>query len=172
MADQKIPTESSVVKGEDKIEKVAQTTLSQTTSPEAELYNISFANYKLDKCSIKGIEPWNAQAAIKIVRDIGIDFKGGNFESENYTIKPVMNSRPYDDYYKNLPEEIVGGQEVREIIYEREKNDNQVFLRVFFYTLQNIFYMLAISTVHQNLDHKDPQFKREKKERSGLGKVL
>jgi len=152
-----IPTGDSVTQSEDKVAKVAVDTLEKSTPPEGEPFNISFNNYKEEKCCIKGMEGWNAQAAIKIIKDIGIKFNGSGF---TYTVKSISNGRPYEDFYRGIPDEIIDGQEVKEIVYEKYKKPNQIFLRIFFYTLRNVFFLLAISTVHENLDHREPEYKK------------
>ncbi|MEI7810328.1 MAG: hypothetical protein WCI41_02095 [bacterium] len=155
---------------EDKITKVAEETLGQFTPPEVEPYSISFVNYKEDKCKIDGMNGNDAKMVVKIIKDIGIHFKSKeNFLSKqscSSEIKPVMNSSPYDDYYKKLPDEIVDAQEVREIKYKDTRQDKEVDLRIFYYTLSSVFYMLAITAgVHENLDHKPHFFKNNKKRR-------
>ncbi len=150
---------------EDKISRVAEATLEQIPTPEIEPYNISFSDYKEDKCSVNGMNGNNAQMAIKIVKDIGLNFKNQEHFSRQVgskiEIKPVINSSPYDDYYKKLPSEIVDAQEVKEIKYVNTRSGKEADLRIFYYTLSNIFYMLAITAnIHENLDHKEFKFKK------------
>lgn len=153
----------------DKIEQVAEATLADISPPELERFNISFADYKEDKCRVDGMNGNNARIAIKIVRDIGLDFKSQAYFSSKHgsaklEIKPVFNSAPYDDYYKKLPSEIQDSQEVKEIKYKDTRRDKEVDLRIFYYTLSNIFYMLAITAdVHENLDHSPHKHKGNKR---------
>lgn len=145
--------------GKDKIEEVAEATLADISPPELERFNISFADYKVGKCTVDGMNGRNAQIAIKIVRDIGLDFKSQGYFSSKHSstkleIKSVINMPPYDDYYKKLPDEVQDAQEVKEIKYIDTRREKEVDLRIFYYTLANIFYMLAITaSVHENLDH-------------------
>ena len=166
-----IPTEipNEEVGGEDKIMRVAENTLADTSPPELERFHISFYNYIEDKCSVDGMDANNAQTAIKMLRDIGLDFKGYDHFIKKHAksrleIKVIRNSSPYDDYYRRLPDEIVDGEEVREIKYVDTRPGKEVDLRIFYYTLSNIFYMLAITAEsHENLDHKPFVHKVNKK---------
>ncbi len=159
------PVDSDV----EKISKAAESIFAQNSPPEIEPFNISFVDYKEDKCKIDGMEGKNAQMALKIVRDIGLNFKSGeHFQSKmassKLEIKHVSNSSPYDDYYKRLPTEVVDSEEVKEIKYLDTRPEKEVNLRIYYYTLANIFYMLAITAdFHENLDHKPVEFKRNKK---------
>lgn len=145
---------------EDAVSEVAEATLTQIPPPELERYKISFSDYKEDKCTISGMNGKNAQMAIKIIRDIGLNFKSQDYFSSKQTnqrleIKPVINSSPYDVYYRGLPDEVQDSEEVKEIKYTDDRPDKEADLRIFYYTLSNIFYMLAITAnVHENLDHK------------------
>src|SRR3989344_4961315 len=165
-----LPTETPETGDErDEIIKVAEATLDQISPPELEPYNISFVNYIKDKCSVNGMDGKNAQMAIKIIKNIGLNFKSQeHFSSEQMgnklEIKQVFNSSPYDDCYKELPTEIQDSQEVKEIKYKDTRLEKEVDLRIFYYTLSNIFYMLAITAgVHENLDHKPYQHKNKKR---------
>ncbi len=153
----------------DKIIEVAEATLAASSPPEIQPFNISFINYKEDKCGVNGIDGRNAQAAIKIVKNIGLDFRGHSLFATKHggpkmEIKRVSNSAPYDDYYKRLPSEISDFEEVKEIKYVDARVGKQVDLRIFYYALSNIFYMLAITaSSHENLDHKPIQYKSNHK---------
>lgn len=138
-----IPDNEGVVK--DEIESVAECTLSQISPPELERFHISFANYKEAKCSVDVMDGRNAQMAMKIVRDIGLDFKShqhfiSKHSNGKLEVKPVYNSPPYDDYYKKLPGEIQDLQEVKEIKYIDTRANKEADLRIFF--LYSIEYIL------------------------------
>lgn len=165
-----IPTELPVEESgpEDKINKVAEGTLNNISPPELERYKISFANYKKDKCSVDGMNGRNAQVATKLIRDIGLHFKNQELflrsqSSSKIEIKAIVNIPPYHEYYKDLPSEIQDAQEVKEIKYIDIRPNKEADLRIFYYTLSNIFYMLAISCVHENLDHKSHYSQKKKK---------
>lgn len=166
-----IPTDIPEEEGytEDEITKVAEDTLKDIPPPEMEPYKISFSNYKEDKCTIQGMDGKSAQIVTKIIKHIGLNFKSQDFFSLNkldsrMQIKQVFNSRPYSEYYKNLPYEIQTGEEVKEIVYDDDRTSNKVNLRIFYYTLSDIFYMLAVTAgVHENLDHKIYKPKWDKK---------
>lgn len=152
----------------DKISEVAEETLSEISPPELEPFKISFADYKTDKCRVDSMSGNNAQIAIRIVKNIGVDFKSHNdfvakHGSSRLEVKKVHNISPYDDYYKKLPTEIQDLEEVKEIKYVDTRDGKQADLRIFFYTLSNILYMLAITAdVHENLDHSPHRASRNK----------
>jgi len=162
-----LPTGIPGAERDEQISKVAEETLAQISPPEAEPYNISFINYKEDKCRVNEMDGNNARMALKIVRDIGVDFKSHDLFTSKHVggkleVKQVFNTPPYDDYYKKLPDEIKDGQEIKEIKYINTKKEKEVDLRIFYYTLSNIFYMLAITAgVHENLNHKPFQNKEK-----------
>jgi hypothetical protein len=166
-----LPTEIPHTDGndKDKITEVAEATLATISPPELEPFNISFVDYKEDKCRVDGMSAKNAQIAIKIVRNIGLDFKShdhfvSKHGSHKLEVKSVFNSPPYDDYYKKLPSEVVDFQEVKEIKYVDRKHGSEVDLRIFYYSLSNIFYMLAITAdTHENLNHRPPQNNKKRK---------
>lgn len=157
-----LPTDIPIgeVVEKDIITEVAEATLAETSPPELKPFYISFTEYKKDKCKVDGMESKNAQVALRIIRDIGLDFISyGDFVSKHGSqrleIKQVFNEAPYDDYYKKLPAEIQDQQEVKEIKFVDIRPKKEVNLRIFYYSLSNIFYMLAITAnTHENLDHK------------------
>lgn len=166
-----LPTEIPDADGneKDKITEVAEATLATISPPELEPFHISFVDYKEEKCRVNGMSGNNAQMAIKIVRNIGLDFKSqdhfvSKHGSQKLEVKPVLNSPPYDDYYKKLPAEVADLQEVKEIKYVDTKRGNEVDLRIFYYSLSNIFYMLAITAnTHENLDHAPPRNNKKRR---------
>ncbi|MFA6601929.1 MAG: hypothetical protein WCT02_03665 [Candidatus Paceibacterota bacterium] len=165
-----LPTEIPDRDGrKDIISEVAEETLAGITPPEVEPFDISFTNYKEDKCRVDEMDANNARIALRIVRNIGVGFKSHNYFASHYggsrlVIKPVYNAAPYDDYYKKLPSEIQDLQEVKEIKYVDSRKGKEADLRIFYYTLSNIFYMLAITAnAHENLDHSSYQNKKNRR---------
>lgn len=166
-----LPTEIPGINGtnKDEITEVAEATLAESFPPESEPFKISFADYKIDKCRVDHMDGNNAQVAIRIVKNIGLDFKSHNdfmtrHGSSRLEVKKVYNVSPYDDYYKRLPAEIQDLEEVKEIKYVDTRSDKEADLRIFFYTLSNTLYMLAITAnVHENLDHKPQGFRNKQK---------
>lgn len=161
----------SFLQDNDGISKVAIGTLDKSTPPEIRPFDISFSDYKEEKCTLQNINPKSAQATIKIIKDIGIDFKGSSTFQSKYggarlSIKPVVNSAPYDGFYKKLPSEIIYNQEVKEIVFVDDRKNKEAKVRIFFYVVSKIFYILAIQAdSHENLDHMPYQKRDEYKNR-------
>ena len=156
-----LPTELQTPRIQDGVASAAAITLQETNPPEAEKCHISFANYVEGKCCVNGLSGTNAQGVVSIIKDVGLNFRNHGGLQTKFVIKQVLNSPPYDDFYKKLPKEICDGQEVREINYEFPRKE--IFLRIYYYALTDspnpMFYILAISDFHENLDHKPAEVK-------------
>lgn len=150
------------------IDKAAAITFQTTVPPEVERYHISFANYNENKCCVPGLSKENAKSVVNIIKDIGINFKKHAGINPRCQISQIVNAPPYQDYYKGLPQEIIDGQEVREIKYEDDRRE--VWLRIYYYSIDStpisVFYLIAISDKHENLNHKSPEQKTKKHARS------
>lgn len=158
-----LPTElQTEPRKQDNIASAAAITLQETNPPEAEKCLISFANYIEDKCCVGNLKRNNAQGAVSIIKDVGLNFRNHGGLQDKFTIKPVHNSPPYGEFYRKLPKEIIEGEEVKEIIYTHEKKE--IDLRIFYYAITDaphpVFYLLAISDVHENLDHRTFESKK------------
>jgi len=124
--------------------------------PEVLPYKISFASYKPEECEIDGMRKSNAAVALKIVRDIGTNYRGPKSSPSRFIddVKKIVGTGDYQRICNGLAEEI----EVQEIKFTRERRkepENSVDLRIFFYTVdtERTFYVLAIRQSHYNLDH-------------------
>lgn len=136
------------------------------TDFEAKKYKISFDKYIEAECGINGLDGLHAQSAIRIIRDIGLNFNdGGGFASgENVCIEHVYREsekakNEYAVFYKNVE----GDAEIKEIkIVDEKRVKNpitkikevkKINYRIFFYITPNdkTFHIRAITSVHKNI---------------------
>lgn len=137
---------------------VPPTAADATGVPETqdEPYAISFASYIESECQITGMSKANSVAALKILKDVGLSYRGPGTLSTSF-VDRVERIRREGDYLRvcaGVAEEI----DVMELVYKKERprdQNNSIDLRVFYYSLSNnrTFYLLAIRQDHYNLDH-------------------
>lgn len=112
--------------------------------PEAIPFSISFARYNQGECQIDGMNKDNAQATLKVLRDVGVYFKNDDSFQRNRAdteIKFVIDDGEYADLFKGCRDE-----EIREI--KLAKPDKSIDVRVFFFTIERMFYVIAARATH------------------------
>jgi len=139
---------------EDKITKVAESTLAQIPTPEIRPFKISFDKkyYKDKECEAHGISKENGSCALKILRDVGVFFVNqNNFLKETLSslmIIPVPNDNEYSKLYRGLGDDEL----ISEIKYKQDRKN--IDLRIFF-TLsepERTFHVVAIRQSHYKTD--------------------
>ncbi len=117
---------------------------SSSIEPEAVPYSISFARYNKGECQIDGMSKDNAQATLKVLRDVGVYFTNDDSFQRNRVdteIKFVIDDGEYADLFRGCREE-----EIREI--KLAKPDKSIDVRVFFFTIERMFYIIAARSTH------------------------
>lgn len=117
---------------------------SSSVEPEAVPYSISFARYNKGECQIDGMSKDNAQATLKVLRDVGVYFTNDDSFQKSRAdteVKFVIDDGEYTDLFKGCREE-----EIREI--KLAKPDKSIDVRVFFFTIERMFYVIAARATH------------------------
>jgi hypothetical protein len=114
------------------------------TEPEAIPYSLSFARYNKGECQIDGMSKDNAQATLKVLRDVGVYFIDDDSFKKSRTdteVKFIVDSGEYSGLFKGCRDE-----EIREI--KLVKPDKSIDIRLFFFTVGRMFYVIAVRATH------------------------
>ncbi|KKU50249.1 MAG: hypothetical protein UX71_C0002G0220 [Parcubacteria group bacterium GW2011_GWA1_47_10] len=143
------------------IPPTATTLPQEDEAPEASPFYMSFIKYKKKECQIDGMTLENSQAALHVMRDVGVHFtnKTNFLSNTSHTeIKPIKRDGEYKDLYRGLYED----EEVHEIkfIHEKKKQD----VRMFFSLLEKekIFFVIAVRGTHYDTSKGSWQKKHKK----------
>lgn len=112
-------------------------------APETEPLLISFARYNAHECEIDALETRSAKRALRTIRDIGVSIRNqADFASQMplLEVAPIIDDGEYRALYRPLRD--MPDVQVHEAKIERNA------VRLFFYMVENIFYLLAIRQVH------------------------
>jgi len=146
MSSGQIPVPSGDYESSSAIPANAAIISSDTESPEALPFNLSFAKYNPKECQIESMNGDNAKATLDVLRDVGLNFSGINaYKScakSGVEVKHVNNDGDYTNLYRGIDDD------VKEIKYVN-KNKN-ADIRIFFCTLEKerLFYIIAARCTH------------------------
>ncbi|MFA5932008.1 MAG: hypothetical protein WC793_01360 [Candidatus Paceibacterota bacterium] len=135
-----IPEEASKLAVSDSLIPENITQLPQREDdPESSPFMISLARYNEKECGIDNIDKKRAVKALKLIREIGVNTYSES-DLRSLKLKPVYPNGDYKKLYKGLPLDI----EIKELFIDSDKG------RIFFFTLQKIFYLISITDSHYN----------------------
>lgn len=120
-------------------ERAAQ--LPQYTNPEDNKFVISFQYYRDDLCEIKFLEKNRGRRALENLRAIGKYYDKTSLEQNNIHTISIRNNGEYKRLYYGLAPDI----EIRE-------HEIQSTARLFYFFVDNYFYVRAIKNSHFETD--------------------
>lgn len=135
-----IPEEASKLPKKDSLIPEDSAELPQLEDdPESSPFLISFAKYNEKECGIDNMDKKRARKALKLIRKVGLNIYSET-DLKDFELKSISPSGDYKKLYKGLPWDI----EIKEIFIDSDKG------RIFFFTLQRIFYLISITDCHYN----------------------
>lgn len=116
-------------------------------SPEMTPFLLSFARYNEKECNVNAMDAKCARKALKTIKDIGIhirSFSDFNAKLPKLEVLPIRQEGDYRKLYRGLSD--LPDVEIKEAKVDSDKG------RLFFFELNKIFYIVAVTDIHYETD--------------------